>query len=158
MHMKTKTRKPGKQRKKLYNTPHHRRGNVLSAHLSSELKESHNTRSIPVRTGDTVRVLRGDYKGFEGKILRVDRKNYRISIEGITREKADGTPVNVPVHASKVEVVRLNMGDKWRDRILKRKGAIKEAQKLEGEPSEKMGELKALEEPVETTSKVEGGK
>ncbi len=155
--MKTKTRKPGKQRKKLYNAPHHRRGNILSAHLSSELKESHNTRSISVRTGDTVRVLRGDYKGFEGKILRVDKKSYRIFIEGINREKADGTTVNIPVHASKVEVVRLNMDDKWRDKILKRKGAIKEAQMVEEEPSKKKEELRPPQEPLEATSKVEGG-
>ncbi len=152
--MKTKTRKPGKQRKRLYNAPHHRRGSVLSAHLSSELRESKNTRSVPVRTGDTVRMLRGDYKGFEGKILRVDRGGYRIFIEGINREKADGTSALVPIHPSKVEVVRLNLDDKWRAKILERKGAIEETLGLKEEAEEE--EAETAEESVEETSEAEG--
>ena len=154
--MKTKTRKPGKQRKRLYNAPHHRRGSILSAHLSSELRESHNTRSIPVRAGDTVRMLRGDYKGFEGKILRVDRGGYRIFVEGINREKADGTSVLVPIHPSKVELVRLNLDDKWRTKILERKGAVEEeVPPLEEEVAE-AERVEATEEPSEETSELEG--
>ena len=154
--MKTKTRKPGKQRKRLYNAPHHRRGSILSAHLSSELRESHNTRSIPVRAGDTVRILRGDYKGFEGKILRVDRGRYRVFVEGINREKADGTSVLVPIHPSKVELVRLNLDDKWRTKILERKGAVEEeAAPLEEEAAE-AERVEAAEEPSEETSELEG--
>lgn len=154
--MKTKTRKPGKQRKRLYNAPHHRRGSILSAHLSSELRDSHNTRSVPVRAGDTVRILRGDYKGFEGKILRVDRGGYRISVEGINREKADGTSVLVPIHPSKVELVRLNLDDKWRTKILERKGAVEEeAAPLEEEAAE-AERVEPAEEPSEETSELEG--
>ncbi|MEM2960358.1 MAG: 50S ribosomal protein L24, partial [Candidatus Bathyarchaeia archaeon] len=103
--------KPGKQRKRLYQAPYHIRGKILSAHLSSELQETYKTRSLPVRKGDTVRISRGDYKGVEGKVMRVDRKRYRIFIEGITREKADGTTVLVPIHPSKVEIIRLNLDD-----------------------------------------------
>jgi len=150
--MKTKTRKPGKQRERLHNAPHHRRGSIIAAHLSSELRESHNTRSIPVRVGDTVRMLRGDYKGFEGKILRVSRGRYRIFIDGINREKADGTSVLVPIHPSKVEVVRLNLDDKWRARILERKGPIEEAGPLEEEVEEETEGLETAEE----TSSLEG--
>ena len=154
--MKSKTRKPGKQRKKMYNAPLHRRGSILSAHLSSELKESHNTRSIPVRTGDTVRILRGDYKGYEGKILRIDKGRYRIYIEGINREKADGTSILVPMHPSKVEIVRLDLDDKWRAKILERKGAVEEARPQEEEAAEETEEAETTEEPSEEISKLEG--
>ena len=154
--MKTKTRKPGKQRKRLYDAPNHRRGIFLSAHLSSELRESHNTRSVPVRSGDTVRILRGDYKGYEGKILRVDRGRYRIYIDGINREKADGSSILVPIHPSKVEVVRLDLDDKWRAKILERRGAIEEAMPLEEEAAEKTEEVEAIEEPSEGSSELEG--
>lgn len=120
--MKNKTSKPGKQRKRLFQASYHMRGKILSAHLSPELRNSYDTRSLPVRKGDTVRILRGDYKGVEGKILRVDRKKYRIFIEDITRQKSDGTTVLVPIHPSKVKIIRLNLDDKNRKRILERKG------------------------------------
>lgn len=132
--MKRISVKPSKQRKRLYQAPYHIRGKILSAHLSSELRETYKTRSLPVRKGDTVRISRGDYKGVEGKVMRVDRKRYRIFIEGITREKADGTTVLVPIHPSKVEIIRLNLDDKLRKKILERRalneGAKKEVKTL----------------------------
>ena len=66
--------------------------------------------------------MRGDREGLEGKVTRVDRKNYRIFIEGVTREKVDGTTIPVPIHPSKVMIVNLNLDDKWRRETLKRKG------------------------------------
>jgi large subunit ribosomal protein L24 len=154
--MKTKTKKPSKQRKRLYNAPLHRRADIFSAHLSPELKESHSTRSIPVRTGDTVRVLRGDYRGFEGKVLRVDKQKYKVFVDGINREKADGTSILVPIHPSKVEVVRLNLDDKWRSKILERKEAAEELEMPEEESAEEPKEVEAAGELSGETLKAEG--
>jgi len=119
---KMKITSPRRQRKSLYQAPLHERYRRFSAPLAPELKTSHNTNSLPVRTGDTVRILRGDRKGLEGKVSQVDRKNYRIFVEGVTREKVDGTTRPVPIHPSKVMIVSLNLDDKWRREILKRKG------------------------------------
>jgi len=116
-----KSRKPRKQRKWLYNCPKHQRHKLLSAPLSRELREKYGTRSLPIRVGDVVRVMRGDYKNTEGKVNRVDRKKYRIYIEGITKEKVDGSTVFVPIHPSKVMIIKLNLDDKWRRAILERR-------------------------------------
>lgn len=116
-----KTIKPRKQRKRLFQAPHHERYKRFSAPLSAELKKAHNTNSLRVRTGDSVRIMRGDRKGFEGKVARVDRTKYRVFVEGVTREKVDGTTMLVPIHPSKVIITRLNLEDKWRREILKRK-------------------------------------
>ena len=140
-----KTTKPGKQRKRLHQAPLHQRYKRFSAPLSPELKSSHNTNSVPVRVGDTVRVMRGDHRGFEGKVTRVDRKKYRIFIEGVTREKVDGSTTPVPIHPSKVMITRLNLDDKWRKKALKRKGAAKEA-KLPEEEAVEEAEPKPLTE------------
>jgi len=113
--------KPSKQRKRLYQAPDHIRYKLMAAPLSPELKASHGVRSLPVRSGDTVRVMRGDHKGFEGKITRVDRKNYRIYVEGLTREKVDGTTIFASIHPSKVMITKLNLDDKWRKKVLERK-------------------------------------
>ena len=126
-----KTSKPGKQRKRLYQAPLHKRYKQFSAPLSMKLKASHNTNSIPVRLGDTVQIMRGDRKGFEGKVTRVDRTAYRISIEGVTREKVDGTATPVSIHPSKVRITKLNLDDKWRREALKRKSVGEKAESSE---------------------------
>lgn len=126
--------KPSKQRKMLFQAPDHIRYKHFAAPLSPELRKSHGAKTIPVRSGDTVRIMRGDHKGFEGKIASVDRKKYRIYVEGLTREKVDGTTTLVPIHPSKVMITRLNLDDKWRKKILERK---KEARKKLEEIAEK---------------------
>jgi len=132
-----KTTSPRKQRKQLYNAPLHKRYKIFSAPLSSDLEKSHGISTIPVRSGDTVRIMRGERKGLEGKVAGVDRKKYRIFIEGVTREKVDGTAVPMPIHPSKVMITNLNLDDKWRREILKRKGAGEKAKPAEEEKIEK---------------------
>ncbi|RLG91081.1 MAG: 50S ribosomal protein L24 [Candidatus Hecatellales archaeon] len=122
--------KPSKQRKFLWNAPLHKRHKLMSAPLSIELRAKYGRRSLPVREGDVVKVVRGDYAGMEGKVKSVDLKNYRITIEGITREKADGTTIFIPIHPSKVEIRRLNLSDKWRAEKLAQKQVTEE--KVEG--------------------------
>jgi len=126
------------------------RHRLFAAHLSPELTASHLVKTFPVRSGDTVRVMRGDHKGSEGKVTRIDKKKYRIYVEGLTREKVDGTQIFVPIHPSKVMVTQLNLDDKWRKKILERKKFWKPkpkepVRKLKGEPAAK------VEEPPKVT-------
>lgn len=123
--MRPLSAKPRKQRKRLYTDPAHLRRRRLSARLSPDLCETYKTRSLPVRRGDTVTVMRGDYAGMEGKVERVDLKRYRIFVEGLTREKTDGSTYLFPLHPSKVRITRLDMGDKWRKDALEGKAAAK---------------------------------
>jgi len=145
--------KPTKQRKMFYGAPAHIRHKNLAAHLSPDLRATHIAKSIPVRNGDTIRVMRGDHKGFEGKISRIDLKKYRIYVEGLTREKVDGTTIFVPVHPSKLMITKLNLDDKWRKRILERKQKPQKKQekilkKPKAEPVEKPPETVELKQPA----------
>ena len=102
-------------------------------------------KTFPVRSGDTVRVMRGDHKGSEGKVTRIDKKKYRIYVEGLTRQKVDGTQIFVPIHPSKVMVTQLNLDDKWRKKILERKKSWKPKskepiRKPKGKPAAKVEE------------------
>ncbi len=127
---KTKrVKNPGKQRKRLFNAPAHIRHKLMSAPLSSELAASRGAKTLPVRKGDTVRIMRGDNKGFEGKVSRVALKEYRIYMEGLTREKVDGTNIFLPIHPSKVQIRNLNLDDKWRKDILTRKKAVEKPER-----------------------------
>jgi large subunit ribosomal protein L24 len=117
----------------------------MAAHLSQELASSRGAKSLPVRKGDTVRIMRGDNKGFEGKVSRIDLKRYRIFIEGLTREKVDGTNIFVGVHPSKVMIRNLNLDDKWRKGILERKKEL-EVPSKEEKPEEEA--LKPAKKPA----------
>ena len=132
-----KTIKPGKQRKRIYQASPNERYRRFSAPLSSKLKDSHGTNSTPVRKGDTVMIMRGDRKGTEGKVNQIDRKKYLIFVDGANREKVDGTQIPVPIHPSKVMITRLNLDDKWRKKILERKGVIEENKVEKNEPPKK---------------------
>ena len=105
------TTKPSKQRKKLYNLPLHQRKKLLVAKLVEDLRKQYGIKRINIRKGDTVRVVSGDFVGREGKVVAVDTKRGRIAIEGLTRKKADGTPVYVWIHASKVMITKLDLSD-----------------------------------------------
>ncbi|MEM2849919.1 MAG: 50S ribosomal protein L24 [Candidatus Bathyarchaeia archaeon] len=115
------SKQPRKQRRTLFNAPKHVMVKILSAHLSDELKEKYKRRSFPIRKGDTVKIVRGDFKGFSGAVLRVDREKMRIYVEGVTREKVDGTKVLIPIRPSKVMITKLNLDDKRRVEALERK-------------------------------------
>lgn len=114
------TKKPSKQRKRFFNAPLHKRGKIMSVHLSPELREKYGLRSLPIRKGDKVRILRGDAKGVEGKVVRVDRKKYRVYIEGVTRTNQRGDEILVPIHYSNVMIVDLDLSDKWRKNKLEK--------------------------------------
>ncbi|OYT39869.1 MAG: 50S ribosomal protein L24 [Desulfurococcales archaeon ex4484_58] len=144
----TLSSKPSKQRKALFNAPLHKLRKLFSAPLSPELREKYGVKRLPVRSGDVVRIMRGDWKGHEGKVVRVDTKKMRIYVEGVQIKKADGTPVYYPIHPSKVMIIKLDLSDKWRRKIIeRRKGVLVEEEVEEsigggetGSEEEKKGE------------------
>ena len=91
-----------------------KREKLLGANLSENLREQHNKRSMRVIKGDTVRILRGEYVGIEGKVEKVNTEKSTLSIEGVQREKIRGGNVKVQVHASNVQIISLNTDDDYR--------------------------------------------
>jgi large subunit ribosomal protein L24 len=105
---------PRKQRKYLWNAPAHVRTSFLSSHLSKELREKHKIRSLPVRKGDRIKVLRGQFAGTIGKITNVLRDDVRVHIEGVELVKADSSKKPYPVHPSNILILELVTTDKRR--------------------------------------------
>ena len=106
--------KPRKQRKFLANAPLHIKHKFLSAPLSKELRKKYKKRSIPVRKGDEVIIMRGAFKKKKAKISIVQLKRTRVALENIQRTKKDGTKVNVWFRPSSLQIVALNLEDKKR--------------------------------------------
>jgi large subunit ribosomal protein L24 len=110
--------KPSKQRSLLLNLRKHLSHKMLSAPLSRELRERYGRRSLSVRVGDTVKIVRGGYRGVQGKVKRVESREGKVYIEGLTRKRVDGRVVDVPVHASNLVIISLNLDDEYRKRKL----------------------------------------
>ena len=129
------TKDPGRQRLRLHNLPLHQRHKQLSAHLSDELLQRYERRALPVRVGDTVRVMRGDSAGTTGKVLAVDHKSFTMHIEGVTVRRARGQEIPRPIHPSNVVITKLNLQDRRRRERLAVKGVAVEAPEPEPKPA-----------------------
>ena len=105
---------PRKQRKALYTAPLHIRRKIMSANLSKDLRADIGKRSLPIRVGDKVQVVRGDFKGHEGKVESVDAKRYKVTVEGVTLSKPDGNAVLLPIHPSNLMIIEADLKDERR--------------------------------------------
>lgn len=113
---------PRKQRKFIYEAPLHIRRKFLSANLSEKLQGEFGRRSLPLRTGDKVKIMRGEFRGLMGAVKELDAKNLMVNIEKVVRKKVDGTEVPVPVHPSNLQIIEALMEDKRRQEMIKRSG------------------------------------
>lgn len=137
----TESKQPRKQRLALLQAPLHVRQKLMTAPLSEELREKYGVKRLPVRKGDRVRIVRGDFKGHEGAVVKVDLRRLRIYVDGVTVKRQDGTPRFVPIHPSKVVIVALDLKDKWRRAIIERRSGVKVEEERKAETSE--GEARA---------------
>lgn len=76
---------------------------------------------MPIRRDDEVIIVRGTNKGREGRVVQVYRKKYVIHVDRVTRDKTNGTTVQLPVHPSNVVITKVKL-DKDRKTIITRKG------------------------------------
>ncbi len=111
---------PRKQRKYQYNAPLHLRGKFLHAHLSKELRTKYKCRSVRIRRGDKVKVLRGRFKGQTGKVDRVNLGRGSLFIQKMEVIKKDGTKRTVGINPSNVLIQDLDLSDKRRVASLER--------------------------------------
>ena len=93
----------------------------MSVRLSKDLQKKYNVKKMPVHKGDSVYITAGDFVGTEGKVLSVDYKKQRLSVDGIAREKADKSKIMYPIHTSKVIIRRFGKVDRLRKKILERR-------------------------------------
>jgi len=96
---------------------------ALPVNLVEELRGRYGRRSFPIRKGDNVVVTKGDYKGVEGAVTRVEPRKYFVYVEGVTRESSDGKQIPVPLSSSSLMIKKLKLDDKLRQRKIGEKPA-----------------------------------
>ena len=97
----------------------------ICAPISKDLRKKYSRRSARIMLDDTVKVIRGEYKGITGKISKISTKSNSIAIEGNKKEKLKGDKIDVYIHTTNVIITSLNTDDKWRLKILEKKSKSK---------------------------------
>jgi large subunit ribosomal protein L24 len=126
----------------------HNLSKMAASRLSNNLRQQYAKGSTRVIKGDTVKVMRGEYSGIEGKVEKVSINKGTLAIEGVQREKVRGGNVKVQIHASNVMIVGLNLDDKYRQNKIQvntKTEARDEQRKVDRKPKKK--------KTKETTSK-----
>ncbi len=118
------SRQPRKQRLYLYNAPEHIQGKSMKSTLSKTLRKRLGKRSLRVRKEDKVKILRGMFKGKEGKVDRVIVKDRKIIVDKAEIYKKDGSKAFYPIDPSNIMITELYVDDKKR---LKRQNKEKTA-------------------------------
>ena len=139
----------------LYNAPLHKKRKWISSHLAENLLLKYDRRSLPVVKGDTVKVMRGNYRGHEDKISKVNVRDQTVEIEGVTLTNAKGKKIAKPIHASTLLITKLNITDKWRRQKLE-SGLSETAKKeIEKEAAEQLKAREAEKKAEEEAAKAE---
>jgi large subunit ribosomal protein L24 len=136
---------PRKQRKYRHNAPLHVRQRFASSNLSPELRKRFTKRSMQLRKGDEVRVMRGGFRGKTGTVERVDLSRGRIYLEEIKVKKVDGSEVPRALQPSNLMITKLKLDDKRRQAVLDRAGQAGE-RKPEPEPGKERPQEKRPDE------------
>jgi large subunit ribosomal protein L24 len=117
--MATLSTQPRRQRLARFNADLFERRRRMAVPLSRELRRRYGRRSLPVRKGDTVRILSGSYKGREERVAKVDRQWYSVTLDNVTTKTGDQKLKPLPIQLTHLVLTRLNLSDAWRRRVLK---------------------------------------
>ncbi len=146
------SKQPRKQRKFAAKAPLHLRKKFVSCNLSKDLRKKYSKRTFPLRKGDEVKVMRGKYKKKQGKVTKIERKTGKIYVENIQHKKIEGSTVDVPMRASNLQIISLNLEDRKRNKSIKQD----KVEQKKGSPKEKTSEEK--KEKSKGDKKVKGEK
>lgn len=112
---------PRKQRKYRHNAPLHVRHRLISAHLDKALRKEYKKRSLPLRKGDEVKIMRGRFSGVRGKITRVDLKRLKAYVDSAKVKKVSGQEVEAALEPSNLLITKPDLEDKKRRKFMARK-------------------------------------
>jgi large subunit ribosomal protein L24 len=88
----------------------------FGSRVSDDLRDKYKKKTLRPRKGDSVKIVRGGFKGIEGKVSRIDGTGGKVYVEGVNREKIAGGTALAAIDASKVIITALNLDDKIRKR------------------------------------------
>jgi len=104
-------------RKKYHIADSNRRRVLMSSRIEKNFRKNYNIKTIPLRKGDEVKIMRGAQKGKIGKIVQSSRKRMIIYISNATYKKKNGEDAYQPIHPSNVQVQKLILTTERKQKI-----------------------------------------
>jgi large subunit ribosomal protein L24 len=141
----SRSTQPRKQRRVSFNASPFDRHRQMTVSLSRELRKRYQRRALPLRKGDTVRIISGSFQGREERVSKVDMRTLRITLDNVTIKKVDQKLKPLPIRSSHLILTRLNLADPWRRKILKVSAAEVPAEEAPAEAAESTPALPASE-------------
>jgi large subunit ribosomal protein L24 len=114
----SRSTQPRKQRRASFNASSFARHRQVSVSLSRDLRSRYKRRALPLRKGDTVRIISGSFKGREERVSKVDMRTLRVTLDNVTIKKVDQKLKPLPIVPNHLILTRLNLADPWRRKIL----------------------------------------
>ena len=111
------------QRKLQLGAPSSVKRKLMSSHLNKSLREQYKIRSLPIKRGDEVKILKGKGKGKTGKVVQVYRKRNVIYVDKVQRDKQNGQTVFLPIKPSYCVIEKLLI-NKDRTKTIEKRAAI----------------------------------
>lgn len=125
---KPSSKSPRKQRQKVRSAVHHEKKNLLKCRLDEFLQEEYGLRSLVVKKGDLVRIMRGQFRDTESKVTKVSYRKRVVYLDSTTITKSDGKEAIVPIHPSNLMLVKLELDDERKALIEKKVMKIVESE------------------------------
>ena len=126
----------------------------ICAPISKDLRKKYSRRSARIMLDDTVKVIRGEYKGITGKVSKISTDSNSIAIEGNKKEKLKGDKIDIYIHTTNVIITTLNTDDKWRLKILEKKSKSKiKSMKDEARKKEETKSVDKKKEKIKSVDK-----
>ena len=126
----------------------------VSTPISKDLRKKYSRRSIRIMVNDTVKVIRGEYKGLAGKVAKISIESNSVAIEGNKKEKLKGEKIDVYIHSTNMVITSLNTDDKWRIKILEKKTKSKiKSMKAESKKKDESKSTSKKKVEIKSTSK-----
>ncbi len=137
----------------IYRATYQTKSKQLGSALSKDLHKKYGKRSVRAIEGDSVTIVRGEFKGVDGKISKISTQKSGVAIEGIKKEKTKGDKFDVYIHTSNLLVTSLNTEDKWRMAKLEGKDPKKQPKKTPVKEESAKEAPKETKETVKTEKK-----
>jgi large subunit ribosomal protein L24 len=113
------SKRPSKQRKYKANAPMHTKAKFVSVNLAKPLREKVGKRNVQIKKDDKVKVMRGKFKGTQGKVLSVSVKYAKVYVEGVQVTKMDNSKANVPLKPSNLQIIE--MAERGKKKVAEKK-------------------------------------
>ena len=94
---------------------------LMNTALNKDLRLQMKRRSMGIRKGDQVQIIKGKFKNLQGIVTSIDLKNMRVYVDNAVVKKRSGGQVQVPLATAKLRITKLVATDKNRQNLFGQK-------------------------------------